>query len=521
MRARLSRILPWLALPALPVAVAIGFWGFSYDDAFITYRYARNWAEGAGLTYNPGETVLGTTAPGWALLLGLLSRVTRLAVPAWGTLLSLAALTGCALLLGRALFPEKGRSFQFAFLFLGLAVTLRWNVEMLGAETFGVAFCGIAAAFLAFRPVSGRPVWAGALAATAAAFRPDAVLLGGALGLTLWIDRRRFPLRYAAALLGGLGLWLGWLQFRFGTVVPNTLAGKQAELARVVRGYSLSEWLWLRRGLPLASILVLLALAALGLWLGRERLRQPFALALGLWLATLEIAYRLLGVPFAPWYPVPALLGILALATLAAMHLGRRAGFAALLLLPVALPSWLWIHGQWGRPPDPRFRLYASLGRYLERTSPPGAKVASVEIGVLGYFSRRPVLDLAGLVSPEVLHAGRNGGLAELVARVQPAFLVDAPIFRAGWLNPILAHPEIARRYRPVATFSDPAYSGGRVRLLSWLPPPRARSAAPQLEGLRPSATIFSSSTSRCRSPLGWTSSRENGSNSNGLMIRP
>jgi hypothetical protein len=472
MTPRAAQVLAALALLALPAVIAAGFWGFSYDDAFITYRYARNWAEGAGLTYNPGETVLGTTAPGWALLLGFASRLSGLAVPAWGTLLSLAALVGCALLLGRALFAEKLQSFQFAFLFLGVAVTLRWNVEMLGAETFGVAFCGIAAAFLSCE--RERLAAAGALAAAAVALRPDAVLLGGALGLTLWIHRRHFPTRYAAALLGGLALWLGWLQLQFGTVIPNTLAGKQAELSRVLQGYSLAEWLWLRRGLPLASALLLLALAAAGLWLGRERLRRPFGLALGLWLLALEIAYRLLGVPFAPWYPVPAVLGILALAVLGAMQIGRKAAFAALLLLPIALPSLLWIQHQWRQPPDPRFRLYASLGRYLQRESPAGATVASVEIGVLGYFSERPVLDLAGLVSPEVLRAGKGGGLADLVARVQPAFLVDAPIFRAGWLNPILAHPEIARRYRPVAEFSDPAYGGGRVRLLAIRNPPPA-----------------------------------------------
>ena len=43
-----------------------------YDDAFITFRYARNLAEGLGLVYNPGaewEPVLGTTTPLFALLL--------------------------------------------------------------------------------------------------------------------------------------------------------------------------------------------------------------------------------------------------------------------------------------------------------------------------------------------------------------------------------------------------------------------------------------------------------------------
>src|SRR5687767_9880728 len=43
-----------------------------YDDAFITYRYARNLAEGLGMVYNPGapwEPVLGTTTPGYTVLL--------------------------------------------------------------------------------------------------------------------------------------------------------------------------------------------------------------------------------------------------------------------------------------------------------------------------------------------------------------------------------------------------------------------------------------------------------------------
>ena len=41
------------------------------DDAYITFRYAQNLATGAGLVYNPGEAVLGTTAPLWALILAL------------------------------------------------------------------------------------------------------------------------------------------------------------------------------------------------------------------------------------------------------------------------------------------------------------------------------------------------------------------------------------------------------------------------------------------------------------------
>ena len=51
---------------------AAGLWYFARldlkfaldtDDAYITYRYARNLADGAGFVYNPGERVLGTTPP--------------------------------------------------------------------------------------------------------------------------------------------------------------------------------------------------------------------------------------------------------------------------------------------------------------------------------------------------------------------------------------------------------------------------------------------------------------------------
>src|SRR5215210_5968342 len=45
------------------------------DDAYITFRYARNLATGVGFVYNAGERVLGTTTPAYAMLLAALSRL--------------------------------------------------------------------------------------------------------------------------------------------------------------------------------------------------------------------------------------------------------------------------------------------------------------------------------------------------------------------------------------------------------------------------------------------------------------
>src|ERR1700686_5368763 len=69
------------------------------DDAYITFRYARNLAEGLGLVYNPGEWVLGTTAPLWALLLAGGYRLGFTDLPWLATLVSAVCDAATAMLL--------------------------------------------------------------------------------------------------------------------------------------------------------------------------------------------------------------------------------------------------------------------------------------------------------------------------------------------------------------------------------------------------------------------------------------
>lgn len=485
------------ALAGIALVIGCGFWRFSYDDAFITYRYARHWAAGEGLVYNRGEAVLGTTAPGYALLLGAISRATGgwLDAPAGGTLLSLAALVAVFALAGRAA-ARAAPSLSGAALALatgGIALTLRWNVEMLGTETLPILALAVAAAYLAGE--RERPIAAGLALALAMALRLDAALAAAALGVTLWTARRRFPVAFSLAGLLPLAPWLGWLALRFGAVVPNTLAAKRGEIGRALHGYTEYEWFWLARTLSAPGAVALLVLAAAGAAVAwRAGLhRRTFFRALALWLALHEIAYRILRVPFAPWYEealVQALVFLAALAALAAAGWaarrlatvsppgGARAAALALgaaLLLPIAAPSVAWLARQWGRPPDPRFAVYARAGRFLAARAPGGARratVAAVEIGVLGYVSDLRVLDLAGLVSPQVLAVRGTDRLPALVAAARPQFLVDVPAFRAPILGAILARPEVASRYREVGSFTAPDYGGGAVRILERVPSP-------------------------------------------------
>ena len=62
-----AALLPWLLLAWLAEAA----W-FLTDDAFISFRYARNLLEGNGLVFNPGERVEGYSNFLWVLELAAL-----------------------------------------------------------------------------------------------------------------------------------------------------------------------------------------------------------------------------------------------------------------------------------------------------------------------------------------------------------------------------------------------------------------------------------------------------------------
>ena len=481
----------------LAIWVASAYWGFSYDDAFITYRYAANWAARGALEHNPGEAVLGTSAPGYALLLGLLARITRVSVAGLGTALSVGSLVTVTLLLHRlaAAAPPAFR-LGLPLLFALLALPCQWNVEMLGAESFLVLALGLGGAVLALAgpPAPARHALAGLLVAAATACRLDAAALAGLVGLALWLRARRFPRVFALAGLAPLALWLGWLWVTYGRVVPVTLAAKHSELAASGQvSYTAAEWEWLRRTLPAPAAVALLLLAAAGaVALARSRRALPDAARVGAvaaaWLLVHELAYRALEVPFAPWYHVPLLQAILGAAAGGALALahglarmaplaGASAGalrpalaaaIAAGLLLPAVLPWARWTLAHGGRPPDPRYPSYRRIAEALAGASPTDT-VAAVEIGVLGYFAPARVLDLAGLVTPEVVPARAAGTLPALVAARAPEYILDADAF-ADVMRPVLAAPGIAGRYRHVLTVRHGEDPHRRLRLLRRVP---------------------------------------------------
>jgi len=466
-----SRSWPLLYLAAVTAGLLALFGAWAYDDPFITYRYADNLARGLGFVYNPGERVLSTTTPLFALLLALLAHL-------WPDLPRVAVLLGAATLAGGGLcLRALGRSWHSPW--AGLAGLLLYPtfpavVTTLGSETPLYLFLCLAALAAYARERYG---WTAALCAGAVLVRPDGALVPLVLAAHYLLRRRPaqgqgVPWR---ALLAFAGLTLPWLAFSlwyFGSPLPATLFSKQhqgqmmisqgfaAGLARTAQLYA-AAWPFGLEGLLLGMGLAMLA------WRFRS-----WALLLS-WTFAYALAYGALGVTSYFWYYAPLVpmtvagvgLGLDGLQRLLArLRKGVWATALSLALLAILLLGQgrnLWERSQ---HPDTRVAAYIAVGRWLAANTTQTATVGALEVGIIGYYARRPMVDFAGLIQPEVaaqLQAATTYEDAALWAmkRYGPQYLV-----LIDGAFPRLETGPVAQLCHPVQRFPSDAY-GSRTDL--------------------------------------------------------
>ena len=224
----------WLGLAGLvglALVLAWRYWGQATDDGFITYCYARSWAETGALSFNDTVTY-GITAPGYALLLGGLGRLSSgsaMDIPGWGTLLSLLSLA----LIWTVLWRRCRRSAVPAvrllpalagpvLLIMPLMIGL-WGSENMVAIALLV---GAGSCLL----IAERPGAGGLLACAAIVVRMDAALGALILGLVAWARWRKVPWRYGLTGVLPLIPWCLFLFWTFGDVFPSTLEAKRLQL---------------------------------------------------------------------------------------------------------------------------------------------------------------------------------------------------------------------------------------------------------------------------------------------------
>ncbi len=346
---RASRAAWPAAYAVIALLMGLEFRGFAFDDPFITYRVARNIAEGHGWVYNSGERINAVTNPLYTLLLAGLHLVTRVDFPALGAVVTMAGLFLAAVFLARLV--DRNGSAPAGRL-AGLLVLIHpLLIGCMGMET-GLLLALSLGALLA----CARERWtlASALFGAAALTRPDAVVLAGvALLYYLWTRKKVPPLRTVAAFILVIAPWLifSWLYFH--ELLPHTLAVKSAQGAApaIWQGH----WIYLRTLAGIAKrafwppeltgiMAVLLAAAGTAAALGRP---NPWPRVVLAWAVLHAISYgAVLRVPAYTWYFAPValayclVLGLGAAETVAAAQKLKRPYAPFLLLLAAGLVIW-------------------------------------------------------------------------------------------------------------------------------------------------------------------------------------
>jgi hypothetical protein len=471
-----------LALAALAIGLRALPGLRTIDDAYITFRYARNLVSGVGFVYNPGQAVLGTTTPLYTVLMAALAGLTgsdnypQLAV----IVNALADGVTAALLYGLTKRILDSR-------IPALAVGILWAVSPMsvtfaigGMET-SVSILWMVGAFSAY--LSGRTRLAALLSALALLTRPDALIWVGPLALDVLIRalrERRLPWAEMGWLvLPGLP-WVIFATLTFGSPIPNSVSAKvvayalesEATIVRLLQHYATPFFVYrlfsspaigIKGGLALYPVLAGFGVLKL---IHTESRTWPLVAYPWLYFTTFAIAnpklFRWYLAPPLPFYFLCILAGIWAVTESIRHERWRVAVPAALYvgLLATSLNFWTLQpdHGPSRPAPEMAWHklelLYEQTGRDLATEVTPNTVIAVGDIGAVGYYSEAIILDTLGLISPqasayypidESMLASSDYAVApDLIFEEQPDFIV---ILEAYGRNGLLRDPRFEETY--------------------------------------------------------------------------
>ncbi|HNS49567.1 MAG TPA: hypothetical protein PKO09_00100 [Anaerolineae bacterium] len=430
--------LVWLVL-------LFGKWGF--DDPYVTYRYADNILSGRGLVYNTGEETLSTVSPLYALVLAGLGLLFP-DVPTVSNWISILSVVASALVLMRWGASRCTTGGWIAGLLLlscplvhqttGLERSLLMLLALAGLYAFDRSRLAVAAGVLSLAGI----------------LRPEGLLVGLVVAISLVVRRRAVPWRFVLLYLAPIAAWYGALWLFTGSLLPTNLAAKQqqaqmsgavgyfAGFLRLLGQYARHPLYWLHGVLALVGLQQVLSRA------------RHWGLLLA-WTALYFVGYSVLAVSPYFWYYAtlaPAVLVLVSegaagvIRSLVSSRVPRLAatGLAGGLVMCLLAPPLAGTLTTTWRP-DPRLQAYREIGEWLRAETPASATVGTLEVGIIGYYSERTMIDFSGLVQPAVSQqltaAGTFAGSTRwAIERFWPDYVVlDRSAFAdlpaSGWFS--------------------------------------------------------------------------------------
>ena|GEM_PF-2529224 len=419
------------------VGLMVGIWAsvIVMDDAMITFRVAENLAFGRGFVFNPGERVQVTTTPLYTMLLvpGVWILGSAPVASLWLNLTLAAVMPVLAYIVGRRLTGRLTGIGGALFVTIAPFMVMSFSME---SYLYATLILASVAAY-----VYDRYSLAGVLVGVTALTRGDAALsVAVLLGYDV-VARRRLSWRLILPAIAVPAGWYLFALFYFGSPFPATLAAKTAQgdfnwlRMNFIEGmqYHIEDWTHGDHRLVYYSYPLFLLLGLVpALW--QER---PWLILIGR-----DVLYGavfvILNVPAAEWYYAPLMPG-------AALLTARGIQFAAegigwlvlrrrrmLIAIPIAIlvmAEMLWVLGPMSAKvvrahPDWKARSYPAPARWIAQHTSPEATLSTIDIGHIGYWSGRHIIDIVGLAQPDVSEHIAQGDFGYAIRQYQPDLIL-------------------------------------------------------------------------------------------------
>ncbi|MFT3775378.1 MAG: hypothetical protein QM820_59285 [Minicystis sp.] len=465
-------------LPAIGLAAA--FWGYTLDDSFITFRYAKNLAAGLGPVFNAeGPHAEGSTGFLWVLVMALPHLVGMDALlfaklagfAALATSAAAAGAIGYQLTEGRD--PPARRSVAATAAAIVATIPVLHVSAVSGMETalFTAATTAFFAAQVAFARQPG-PRFAAAIAALALTMgltRPEGNLVAGAgiaasLLLAAPADRRALLTRSLALFVVPGALFFAWRYRYYGHPFPLSFYLKvagQGGFAGLGSVISFVGWIAVHLGLPLLFGVVALTADDPA----RRRAAPPIVAALAL-VAFMTRPAHIMGenhrflVPITPLAAAVAALGLGAIEAAIAASTPRRLPVMLVRYGAVALIAASFLVR--ARPFLDSARAYGTglrtahmaLGKRLARWSGNQGRaplLAIADAGAVPYYSGWRAIDTFGLNDVHIALAHDHA----------PAYVLDQGP------DVIVLLSRSGRAYEPMIGWEKDLYDAARARGLA------------------------------------------------------
>lgn len=402
--------------------------GFTLDDSWIHLQYARTIYEGIPWEYSPGFPSTGSTSPLWSVILSVLFYFSSDPVGlAWGVyLISMCFYIGSSFAVGMIV-SEYTESIPWGILgIVGFVMIPRNTWLMLsGMETPLFVFVLLLSIIILDKVDIKYDLVLGLLVGIAYLSRPEGIIIAICVPIRFLIltvkrkvDRKRILTLFVSAALAAL-VALPWILHCLsvtGLPLPDTFYAK----VHVPTEFEIGAWnFWWT--LFVGEMPFLLVGVFVGIILIVKGKPFPWLLPV-----LLTVLYRLTA-PYASLinnnrYLVPAfdlffVVAIIAIAWILEMMVigilrlkeSKETKFiaitiAVIVLLVPLVPSYVNQATYYGRAVKTVNDLHVNIGTWIDENTPDDSVFATHDAGAVRYISNRSMIDLAGLVSPDIIH---------------------------------------------------------------------------------------------------------------------